>query len=448
MNAVKRFICSLKDPDVFFTFLNYIVKIFLNPVIVVFIPIFLQEDVQGYWYTFGSIAALTNYADLGFTAIMTQYVAHECAFLTYDKGKKIFLGSSERIERLASLFRFVIRWVGMILAIASGVIFTIGFVMFSGYTEGVSWKIQWALYVGSTILNFAAEIELAFFEGCNQFAITQKIRTVAGGIYCIVTILLLAAGMGLYALGIPLLVKAGIVYVMLNRKFQKALRQLRTCPLTVEVRWIDEFLPLLGRYAVSWISGYFITQIYNPLTFARFGSIAAGKVGYCLSIIQAVYSVANVWIVLATPRMNMLEEKKDWAGMDRTLKRNLSYSAVTYGMGIMAVFVLGNIPVLESILWMRMLSKTAVLILSTAYLGSMVINALAVYLRAHKREPFMVLSVCSGVISSCITVLLAYTAEIDFIFLGMLLDYVVIVPYGVYLWRKYRRLWHGAKEKI
>lgn len=442
MNAIKKFLISLKEPNVFFTFLNYVVKIFLNPIIVFFVPLFLNETMQGYWYTFGSIAALTTFADLGFTTIMTQYVAHECAFLVFNKDSNKFDGEEKKIGRLASLFQFVIRWGSMILLLAAVIIFIVGIIMFSNNAEGVKWEGAWLVYVIGTIINFGTQIELSFFEGCNQFAITQKVRTVAGTVHCILTIVLLACNGNLYALGIPLIIKAVTVIVLLNRKFGNVLKQLSHTVLVTKISWTKEFLPLLGQYAISWISGYFITQIYSPLSFARYGATAAGKVGYCLSIVQAIYSVANVWMVLATPKLNMLEERKDWHGMDRNLKQNLSYAVLTYGIGIAALFTIGRSPLLKNIIWTRMLSTHTVIILCFAYLGAMVINALAVYLRSHKKEPFMLLSVVSGVISCSFTTIITYKAGVEFIFCGLLLDYFLIVPLGIYIWKKCKKEWY------
>lgn len=163
MNKVKEFIISLFQPDVFATFLNYIVKIFLNPIIVFFIPIFLSENQQGYWYTFGSIAALTTFADLGFTSIMTQYVAHEYAYLKLDKSDKRFVGSEEHIKRMSSLFRFIVQWMRTVLALALIIIIIVGFIMFSGSKDNVNWLMPWILYAISSVYVFCFASCFIFF---------------------------------------------------------------------------------------------------------------------------------------------------------------------------------------------------------------------------------------------------------------------------------------------
>jgi len=52
-----------------FTLTNSLWRIVSGPVTLIFIPLFLTPEIQGYWYTFGSLAALSIFADLGFTTI-------------------------------------------------------------------------------------------------------------------------------------------------------------------------------------------------------------------------------------------------------------------------------------------------------------------------------------------------------------------------------------------
>ena len=56
---------------------------FFWPLILLSIPFFLTPEVQGFWYTFISLAALSVLADLGFSNIILQFSAHEFAFLRF-----------------------------------------------------------------------------------------------------------------------------------------------------------------------------------------------------------------------------------------------------------------------------------------------------------------------------------------------------------------------------
>lgn len=57
-----------------------------------FISIFLVSkslsiEEQGFYYTFTSILALQIFFEMGLNGIITQYVAHEAAFLEWSEGK-------------------------------------------------------------------------------------------------------------------------------------------------------------------------------------------------------------------------------------------------------------------------------------------------------------------------------------------------------------------------
>ena len=445
MQKLKEFFSSLLQPDAFATFFNYTIKIFLNPIIVLFVPVFLSENQQGYWYTFGSIAALTTFADLGFTSIMTQYVAHEYTYLKLDKVDGKFFGQEEHIKRMSSLFKFVVHWMGIVLFVALCIILLAGMVMFSGSNDGVKWFLPWVMYALSSVYNFASQVALSFFEGCDQFAITQKIRASSSIIHCITTIGLLAAGMGLYALSIPLIVKGSLVFYFLIRYFGSTFAQLRNVDNDEKIAWGKEIVPLLVRYAISWASGYFSFQIYNPMTFSIFGASAAGKVGYSLSIVQAMYTVSNAWSLISIPKYNMAVEKKEWLYMDSLLRRNLIYSSIVYIMGILALFITKRIPFTEKFIWSRVVSGQSMIILCGAYYLTMISYAISTYLRSHKKEPYMVVSVLSGVGSVILTFIFAQYIGFESIFVGILMTNILVLPIAIYIWHRFKIRWHADK---
>jgi hypothetical protein len=72
------------------TALNQIWRLFSGPALLILIPLYLTAEVQGYWYTFISLAALAVFADMGFSTILLQFSAHEFAHLKFNSDKTIF----------------------------------------------------------------------------------------------------------------------------------------------------------------------------------------------------------------------------------------------------------------------------------------------------------------------------------------------------------------------
>lgn len=89
--------------DLFSTFLNQIWRIFSGPLILLSIPFFLTPEVQGFWYTFISLAALSVLADLGFSNIILQFSAHEFAFLRF-KANMTLEGDTYHLCKLSDFF--------------------------------------------------------------------------------------------------------------------------------------------------------------------------------------------------------------------------------------------------------------------------------------------------------------------------------------------------------
>ena len=50
------------------------------------------------------------------------------------------------------------------------------------------------------------------------------------------------------------------------------------------------------QMASSWLCGYFIYQLFNPVLFAYKGAVVAGQMGMSLSLANALRSVAVSWI--------------------------------------------------------------------------------------------------------------------------------------------------------
>lgn len=430
---------NLFDQNILFTFLNYITKTIFYPIITLCVPFFLDDVYQGYWYTFGSIGMLTTFADLGFTTIITQLSAHEYAYLRLENFR--LKGDKDRIERLGSLFIFMLRWLTVIIVVASVVIYVVGVFVFNKQESDILWQAPWIFYVGSTLLNFGGELLLSFFEGCNQFSITQRIRTIATVVYVLVTIISLMSGLHLWALGLGVFVKAFIYLIGLLGSFHGTLLQLiHNCH--EKYSWLREVMGLLSKYALSWMAGYLASQLYNPLVFSMYGATAAGKVGFCLSVVQAVYGMATVWMTVVMPKLNICVERHDWPSMDQLFRKNMILSSVTYILGAMGVILLLHFPFIGTMLQNKLLGQMEIGALLLVEMFQIAIAGMAIYLRAHKVEPLLKVSIFSGVFTAAATYLFLRFGNIHCVFLGHLCSQILITPWEYRIFKRLKGEWH------
>ena len=206
--------------------------------------------------------------------------------------------------------------------------------------------------------------------------------------------------------------------------------------------WKKDFFRLIWRYAISFSSGYFIFQIYTPLTFKYHGSIDAGKVGISMALAMALFSIANVWIYVATPKLNMNASRKEWELMDKTLFKSVLLSIITFLIGMIIVilslyFYSNSFHFLK-----RFLGVIPMSILLLSWFFQLIINALAVYLRAHKQEPLVWLSVLTGIFIVISTFIISKYLSSDYLFLGFLVAVVLGLPAVFFVFLQKRKEWH------
>lgn len=420
--------------NVISTGINQIWRLISGPITLLIIPYFLKPIEQGYWYTYLSLAALAMFADLGFSNIILQFSAHEFAFLTFDcKGN--IVGDNFHIKRLASFFRFSIKWLIIITAIGFPIIMLYGiyFLNLRSDSNSAVWFLPWILYVFGTALYFFISTLLLFFEGCNSVAISQTINLIVSITRCIVIWICLASEMGLLALGISIFICTISEIVLFLYKFGKASFFLWEFSKNAKYSWLKEFTNLLWRYAISWISGYFLFQMFVPVAFNYFGPVEAGKIGLSISLWSALASVSDAWLIAITPQINILVEKKVWEELDKLFTQYMKYAVYTYVLGSISFFIVYIMFCDKFWIFNRIGNLSILLTLCLSWFCLVIINAIAVYLRAYKKEPMMRISIFNGIFVSITTILCAKYLSISHLFIGFLISNVIILPFVFYL---------------
>lgn len=426
------------NSDLVNTLLNQLWRLIAGPIILILIPIYLTAEQQGYWFAFSSLAALAIFADLGFSNIVLQFAAHEFAYLSFDKNGR-FTGDTVHLQKLSSLFVFSVKWAGAVAAIAFPIILVIGFFVLSKNDTTVSWTVPWVLYGASSAFVFLNSTILCFFEGCDSVRIVQGVRFRLAFVGSIVIIISLFLKLHLYALVFSMMVNSLIGIYLIYTNFGVAIKGLINTSQKGQYSWRREFLKLAWKYAISWASGYFIFQMYTPLTFQFHGAVEAGKVGLSISLWMAVFGLSNIWIQANTPKFNMYIAKKNWDSLDRMFMKNLWFAVLTFLLGALIVFItlhfLGNKTGLRE----RMINTVSMALLGFSWLLQVVVNSLAVYLRAHKEEPLVMLSVVGAAYIAVSTFLCAKYLSADYLFLGFFSSCFFGVPWALCIFYNKRK---------
>lgn len=420
------------------TAVNQLWKLFSGPALLILIPLYLSSEAQGYWYTFVSLAALAVFADMGFSTILLQFSAHEFAHLRFESDK-ILVGSQEHLERLATLLRFAMKWSSGMGILAFPIILVVGFVVLNKKQTDINWIIPWIIYGIASIVVFINSILLSFIEGCNSVGEVQRIRFHISLVTVIFTGMLLVLDTELYALAISLCIGALSGTIIVFYEYKHMLKQLFVLGGEIEHSWEKDTLPLIGRYAVSWISGYFIFSIFTPIAFHYYGVVEAGQIGFSIAICTAIFGIANIWMTIIVPKINIYVAHKEYEELNKMFKKHLRLAVFTYILGaftlfFIVIFMSDILPFAD-----RLVSPFSLVIIVLSWLLQIIISGYATYMRAHKEEPLMIPSFVSGIYITIVTLLIAKYLPFEYFFLGFLSSYLWGMPWITVIFKKYKQ---------
>lgn len=412
---------------------------------------FLTGVEQGFYFTFGSIVAIQIFFELGLTNIITQYVAHEDSFLYITCGQ--ISGNEGHKSRLAYLLHFCVKWYSMIAILFFISLLVVGFVFFTKYSKGhseVSWRIPWLLIcAGSAIKLFQAPFN-SFIEGLGYVAEMSRISFWQQIIIPASTWLGLFLSFRLYVVGISTLLSVLIWFVYVKRSFLWTLLvNLWKTKITERISYMKEIFPYQWKIAISWISGYFIFQLFNPVLFATDGPVVAGQMGMTLNALNSITGFSLSWITTKIPSMSKLIAQKDYVSLDSMFNRTVKQMLLVCFALLGAFFVfllflnLTSLAFRGNIIAHRFLSFLPTILLSVTIILGVFVSAWATYLRCHKKEPWLLNSICNGVLTTLSTFGLGKLYGLYGIVGGYFAVQCLMFPWGIWIFKTKKKEWHG-----
>lgn len=419
---------------------------------VFFITTFLTGIEQGFYYTFGSILALQIFLELGLTGIMTQYVAHEVSHLQLNADCQ-YEGEAKYKSRLASLVHFCVRWYAVLAAVGFVFLLVVGFIFFSHYgdehSSTVSWKLPWLLICFGTALNTFQAPFVSIFMGLGKVKEMSKIGFWQQVILPVANWIGFALGFKLYVLGICSVMSVVIWQAYVWKSGQaKIIVNLWKSDITDRVNYMKEIFPYQWKIAISWVSGYFIFQLFNPVLFATEGAVVAGQMGMTLQLLNAIQAFAMSWLNTKVPLYSQLIALKDYLQLDKIFNQTLRQMVAVCMVLLVGFFViiwLLNVTQLQfngHVLAERFLSYLPLLLMMIPVFLNQYTNSWATYLRCHKQEPFLIISICGAFAYGLSTLLLGKWFGLYGITIGYCLLSILFFPWGYWIYKTKKSEWH------
>ncbi len=413
----------------------------------------LSREQQGYWGVINPLVGLQIIFELGFSFVIMQTASHESAHLRITREGAVS-GPEREMGRLASIFQKAVRWYSVAAALLLVTLLALGGHFFRAVArehpsaQPVHWIGPWILAALAASLTFQLDPIFSFLDGCGFVPEVARARLgqfVAGSL---LSILALATHHGLYAPGCMLLGQgvAGIHAVSGFRRL--LLRVWRHNPGVHRTPFRTDIWPLQWRMAVSWVCGYAAVPLFVPILMGsrNWGPVEAGKMAVSISLAGKISDIAAAWMNTKAAPFGRLIALRRFGELDHRFFRAFTQSLSIGSLGAGAVWLLALVlHHLENPYAARFLSPLPLGLMLVGYLMNSAVSAMALYLRAHKQEKFMINSIAGALYSAPVAWLLGQR----FGGLGIAAGYaagslVIGLGFGTYTFLRWRRLWHGA----
>ena len=427
------------DRAIFMTVVGQMLRVLTGPLAILALGKCLSENELGYYYTFQPLLGLSVFLELGFSQNIVQFTAHEASRLALDPSGSLS-GDAQALSRVRSLARKSCGYFALAAGIFLIVVGCLGVLFFhEGKPSEVEWFGPWWLAVAATAMVFVLTPFWGILEGFNRIAEIAHSRLIGTFLTFVALVVGLLLGWKLWALAFSSLVNVlwGGWYLWSRwRGFWKAVLQKDTGP---SVSWRKEIWPFQWRIAISYVSGYFISSILSPVVFKLCGKVEAGQLGMTTQLLRTITGFSGAWVTTKTASICFLIAKQEWTLVDRLWKQatKVALGLSFFGLGCFfgaQLLALNYWPVLAQ----RLVSWPATLVLILGVFSAQAITCLAIFLRAHKSEPYMGLSVLAGIIGGTSIPLLTYNWGVYGAAWGFSLSSLVLLPPAWWIYRAKR----------
>lgn len=447
------------DQAVGYAVISRIWQLLTGPMTQLLIVYSFSSATQDYYYAFSNMLGMQVFVELGLHVVLISVSSHEWSKLSLHDGR--IVGDAKAMSRLVSLGRKMLRWYGMAAVIFAAAITVSGIYFFDSNAaaagsatqtrESVAWMLPWMALVLVNSLQLPLLPLTAILEGCNQLAVMNRIRffQALGGTF--VVWIAIINGFGLWALVASALVRLGYESYLVAFRYRSFFEVFRTPPQQDQVDWKVEILPLQWRIAVQGILLWFANSLPLLFVFRYRPEGEAAQLGMTWMILTGLQGASLAWIETRRPAFGGLIAHKRYAELDRLFFRQtrLSMTAMTVAVAgfCSVVWWLGTRDEwLFQRLSGRMLPIEATLLLAAAMVLMQFALCTNLYVRAHKRDPFLIASIISSLTVATLQVWFCRYYGNTGVALGYLLGVgCVQVPLWTLIWQRTRKEWHGIE---
>ena len=412
---------------------------------------------QDYFQAFSRMLGMQVFVELGLSVVLINVASHEWARLNINSRGRIE-GDSTALSRLVSLGRMMVRWYGVATLLFMLVISGAGIVFFGdtealratsdAAREDIAWRAAWVALVVFTGGQLAFLPLTAILEGCHQLNVLNRVRFWQALAGTVTVWLMVISGCGLWALVGSAAVRLAADAWLVLRRFREFFDAFRYVPNGQTISWRTEILPLQWRIAVQGILLWMASQMPLLVIFRYHEEGDATRLGMTWTILTALQSASLAWIETRRPAFGALIAEQQFDQLDQLFFRMTRLSLL--GM------ILGCSCFCLTVWWMntrsewlfdRLSDRMLPVFPTVLFCCAMILYQFALctnlYVRAHKRDPFLAASVVSSCVIAGLQLWLGRYFGTTGVAAGYLIGIAAVqVPLWTLIWWTTRREWH------
>lgn len=433
------------DRAVVFVLLTRGWQLLTGPITLVLVAQYFTPEVQGFYYTFASLLALQTFVELGFHLVIINMASHEWAQLGLDETGRL-TGSPQAQSRIISLGRLIFKWYAAVSLIFIVVVSLVGYIFFAQTPHpGINWQTPWLTLTLLTGLLLWTLPFNSLLEGCNQVATINQFRFIQAVLGVLALWLAMFLGVELWATVAMAAVKLLSDLYLLLVRYRPFFEPFFKPPGGPGMNWQSEIWPMQWRLALSGMVGYFAYSLFNPVMFYYHSAAVAGQMGMTWQLTQVLQQVALAWVYTKAPRFGMLIARRDYTELDRFWLRVSLVSLAIISVGAVVIWLLVyGLNFFQLPLAQRLLPPLPTGLFLSAAVIYQVAQCQTAYLRAHKQEPIMVMSVVTSLMIGLLVWLLGSRLGPLGAAAGYLSIVFLIVIWETFIWVRCRAAWRSV----
>ena len=421
-------------------------QLIAGPVTILLIAAFFSLEVQDHYYAFASLVGLQTLFEMSLSVVIVSVTSYEWSRLSIGSDGRL-TGDPAAVSRVISLGRWAFGWyaaMGVLFALAMGVA---GALLFQQKASTVEWAAPWACVVVLTSLSMCALPLLSILEGTSELVTINRYRALQAVLGNLAVWSLILLGAGLWTTVAAAAVKLACDWYPVLVRYRRLFAPFLSRISGPAIDWRTEVWPLQWRMAVQAAALAAATASFTLVMFHYQGEGEAGRMGMTFTGLTALHWGTLAWLLNRRPMFGGYVAEGRFDQFDRVFKR---LTAISFALRVAGgltfwgiVFALNHYDV-----WIadRLLPPLETGLLIAAVVLDHIPCSLTIYARAHKREPYLRLSVLSNV---AIIVCVWWLGSGTWGARGAACAYLAImalmmVPAWTWLWAKQRREWRPA----